>query len=142
MAVQLSAQGELVGYHREQYDAAQSEVKRLLAAMTRHNETSKDDLLGFNTLEAAIERNVATSERHSGDASAAQAAFSAGQLAYATTVTAEMAAINLKFDELIHAIRTELGLETSLELLRRSTAEIYAASQAAGEELFASAASV
>jgi hypothetical protein len=137
ISMQISAQWDSVEYHRQQYDAAQSEVKRLLAAMTNHNEASKDDGLGFKALEAAYERNMAMSARHSADVSAAQAAFFIRRQSYAATLMGEIAPINLKFDELIHAIRTELGLETSLERLRQSTAEIHAVSMAAGEELFA-----
>jgi hypothetical protein len=54
---------------------------------------------------------------------------------YGNAILTEWNALNRKLDELIHAIRTELGLETSLERLRRSTTEMEAAIASATQDL-------
>jgi len=124
MSFQLMMMRNMAEQYREQHEAAQAEVARLSAEIANHIETHKDDTPGLEKMEAAIQESQAKAERHRTDEAAAQMAVFSGQQAYMAMLLEDESEINRKLDDLIYAIRTELGLETSIERLRQSTAEI------------------
>ena len=131
MAMQLKTQKQVVKYHADQCGAAQAELTDLFSAINN----LEDDAAEPEKLRVAAEKVKARFERHQADGLAATNVLITLVQSYSNLILTEWTTLNHKLDELIHAIRTELGLETSLERLYQSTAEMQAAMVATTQEL-------
>jgi hypothetical protein len=126
MSLQAKFLQQTIKFHRCQCEATQAEIPNLLSAIVKHDEANKGDTAESEKLKAALEKANASFERHRSDGLAATNDMFTLMQSYGKLITAEWGALNHKLDELIHAIRTELGLESSLERLYQSTAEMEA----------------
>ena len=122
----MSAHKALVKNAHEEWASAQIEIKRILAAMTNHNENVKADPDGFD----ALVRSLEIQQQRAKNASAAEQKGHAGivelQREYLQTVVKSARDMALHLDLMADSIRKELNIETDFELFRAQTIKMIA----------------
>lgn len=114
-----------IAVHEKLYAATQTEISRILAAMTHHNETLKNDAPGFQALQRSFDIQRAEADRQTKGLLEDQAASVAGAKAYALWVLDEVRVLANCVDELATAVRAELGLEADLGKFQEMTEAMY-----------------
>ena len=113
-----------VASQRAEWEATQVEIKRILAAMTNHNETATKDPEAF----AALMRSFEAQQQRAKDASASEQKAQAGiirtQMEYGEFVMAGAAELALHLDVLVDSVRRELEIETDFDEFRAQTEQI------------------
>ena len=108
--------------------------------MTHHNETLKNDSEGF----AALQRSFNIQQKHAKDASSdsvsAKLLVVDQERAFVLLLVEEMKVVTAALDELVHAVRTELEIETDFDEFRAQTIGMQTEMEALLAELLASAA--
>jgi hypothetical protein len=130
--VQLKAD---VAFHEKQYAATQTEIQRILAAMTHFNETLQKDQEVFAALQRSFGYQHDLAAKHTAKTAEANLQLGEAEKLYSAAVKANVKVAATKLDELACAIRTELGLETNVEEFHRQTAELHEQMDAALREI-------
>lgn len=117
----LTVLSKSASVHDEFYAATQLEIKRILASMTHHNETLRNDRIGFEALQRSFETQQIAAKHHSSESIKANIALADGQKKYGFDLMSDMKIVADQLDELTHLIRSELDLETDIEELKRLT---------------------
>lgn len=124
-----------VASQRAEWEATQIEIKRILAAMTNHNETATKDPEAFPALMRSFEaqqqraKDAATSEQK------AHADIIRTQKKYGEFVVAGVAELALHLDVLVDSVRRELDIETDFDEFRAQTEQMIKTASEAIEEL-------
>lgn len=131
----LSRHKSSATHHRAEWEASQAEIKRILAAMTHHNETVKGDSAGF----AALTNSFQTQQQRAKVASTAEqeahAKIIKAQQDYSDFVVAGAKELSLQFDLLVDSIRRELSIETDFDMFRAQTVQMMVAVDEAVAEM-------
>ena len=131
----LASLSNSASLHDELYASTQLEIQRILAAMTHHNETLKNDHLGFDALQRSFEAQQTAAKHHHAESVRANLALADGQKEYGFELMKEMKVVAIQLDELIYSIRSELDLETDLDELKKLTSIAQAQAEEALKEL-------
>ena len=99
-----------IAFNDERYAATQFDIERILSAMKNHNETLVNDKPGFDALQRSFGDQQFAAERYSAESVKARLAFADGEKKYGMELIEEMKIVTNRCDELICAIREELGL--------------------------------
>jgi hypothetical protein len=132
----LSVHKAQIANSKEMYQSATLELNRILAAMTNHNETNNQDQAAFAALQRSFDLNQRTARDHREKIGAANKKLANGKREFIRTVLDETYALNAGVDDLVFCVRAELGLITSREQLRQSSAETMENAEEAIKELF------
>ena len=131
-----------IAFNDERYAATQFDIERILSAMKNHNETLVNDKPGFDALQRSFGDQQFAAERYSAESVKARLAFADGEKKYGMELIEEMKIVTSRCDELLCAIREELGLDTSLDELRQMTITTQQEMAAAMHGLFTKVAAI
>ena len=124
-----------VAIQRAKWKATQVEIRRILAAMTNHNETATKDPEAF----AALMRSYEAQQQRANDATAgeqkAKADIIRTQMEYAEFVVAGAAELSLHLDVLVDSVRRELDIKTDFDEFRAQTEQMIKTGSEAMAEL-------
>jgi hypothetical protein len=110
-----------IAIHHAEWEAAQVEIKRILAALTNHNETVKDDPDGFAMLMNSFQAQQKRSEVASANEQKAHLGMAGAQMEYGDFVIAGAGEVALHLDLLVQSVRKELNIATDFEAFRAQT---------------------
>jgi len=116
--------GQIATYQKL-YTTTQTEIARILSAMTHHNETLKNDPRGFEALQKSFDIQRREADSHTENIATAETALMAGRRSYGLWILEEVKVLANCVDELATAVRVELGLETDLQKFQEMTAAMY-----------------
>lgn len=133
--IPLSAVNGELKVHVAEKLAAQTEVARILAAMTNHNETRKGDPEGFAALQRSSAAQQERFKRHADAEAAARNSIVAIRQRYADSLQDFIGEVMTQLDQLVFSVREELELETDEEALKTQTAQMRVEALAAFAEL-------
>lgn len=131
----LDKHNTMVQIYTEGYESAQLEVKRLLSAMKSYNESNQQDNKVFEALQNSFNTQNAIAKDMSARRYVEQQEVTRGQIGYLDILRIELKQISELIDELIFEIRQELGLQTSVDLLKETTRISQENSDAATKDL-------
>jgi hypothetical protein len=137
----MSGYKSSVKLSHEEWEASQIEIKRILAAMTNHNENVKADPDGFEALMRSLKIQQQRAKNASTTEQKGHAGISQMQREYLQTSVESAKELALHLDVLSDSIRNELNIETDFELFRAQTIQTMAEVDAAVAELKAAIAS-
>ena len=124
-----------VAFHHVEWEAAQVEIKRILAAMNNHTETQKNDPDGFAALMQAFHTQQQRAASHFAEKQRAHDSIIEHQQAYASFVVEGGREIALHLDGLADSVRRELNIDTDFEAFRAQTIQMLAAVDEAMEAM-------
>ncbi len=140
----INALGELLplaGYraaldvHQKEWDAAQTEIQRLLAAMRHHNESVVKDPATFEALQRSFQGEQQRGARANAAAHSLRLKLAEIQQSYGLRTLEYLDGVALQLDPLVDCMRRELGLATDFEAFRAQTLEMLKAFRAAHQDL-------
>jgi hypothetical protein len=124
-----------IAFNEARYSATQFDIERILSAMKNYNEMRVKDQPKFDALQRSFGDQQFAAERYGAESVKARLAFADGEKKYGMELIEEMKIVTSRCDELICAIREELGLDTSLDELRQMTITTQKEMAAAVKEL-------
>jgi hypothetical protein len=122
-------------FHHAQWEAAQVEIKRILAAMNNHTQTQTNDPDGFAALMQAFRTQQERAAEHLTDERKALDSIGVHQQAYASFVVEASKEIALHLDGLADSVRRELNIDTDFNAFREQTTQMLSAVDEAMEEM-------
>ena len=126
---------ERAAHQHAEWEAAQAEIKRILAAMTNHNETAAKDPTIFAALMQAFEAQRERAEEATAGEQKARVGVLRTQMEYGEFVVAGAAELALHLDVLVDSVRSELAIKTDFDESRAQTEEMIKTAGDAMEEM-------
>jgi len=124
MVLPLAEQRWEIKHQHERWEASQVEIKRILAAMTNHNESSSTDQQAFDALMASFKSQQRVAQSASEAEQRAHQALILGKMQYADFIVAMSRDLALMLDVLADSVRRELNIETDFASFRAQTLEM------------------
>ncbi|GAB4566729.1 MAG: hypothetical protein Tsb007_39990 [Rhizobacter sp.] len=120
----------------ELYDEAQLEIKRILSDMTRFNEDLNTDQVAFDALRVSLKNQMDRARGFANDRGTAQKLLAKQVQDFGAVLMKEIVSLTPLQDELLLAVRGEVGMSTDTEKFMNQSAEIQLRMQTAASWVF------
>ncbi len=124
-----------VAIHEQSYQGTQTEIARLLAAMSHHNSVLDSPPAAFDALMRSFEGQQGEAKKYAQQRMEAQRTVATLERAFLMQSMEVTKDLTLQADELAHCMRIELGLSTDLNALQAQTLALFESAKAKGVEL-------